>query len=139
MITRKKNGALIQRYRIAAPLTKSRWYNVLAGLDRFVRDRGWWPSAWELAEYLDGGLKREAMRRELVELRDDPVPLVSYGRKQWSLTFEGWRQLGREPVTARYPFRPRTLPARERKRRARVRLAAVKVFEGRGGDIPIVD
>lgn len=129
------------RSRIACPRSRGRWWNILAAVDGFVRLRGYWPSASDLVEYVDGALRRSAMSRELAELAGDPVPLLEYRRKAWMVTLEGFRALEREPVAARYPFRPRELPARAKRKRAGVvRKAAHEVFEGRGGsELPLVD
>ena len=73
------------------------------------------------------------MWRVLIVLRDDPIPLVRMrGRRLgWSLTAEGFRVLGREPIEARLPMRPRGLPKPDRARRiVRTRADAVRVFEG---------
>lgn len=111
-------------------------------VDRFVRTRGWWPSSVELAESLRCVGERR-VREVLAELRDDPIPLLAMRHGHgWSVTIEGYRQLGREPAVARYAFRPRRLPVSEKRRRTRARKiveqrGAVVVFDSGHEDLPI--
>lgn len=112
---------------------------VLGLLALFAKDRGYWPSAGELAVYSRTKHVRlgsaETSRKWLHRLRD--VGFVRcIANRAWSITRDGWQWSGLEPVVVLQPYRPAPKTDLQHSRlttkRAQQRLLdAYRIFENK--------
>lgn len=107
---------------------------------RFVKERGYWPSAEEMAAYVGRG-SRWSSWRDLVTLRQ--AGLVALEHRAWTITLDGFALLGIPPIAPPLVRRPKAKThkqkvAETRARREATRRATFEIFERPGVAAPWV-